>query len=109
MKLLTVDTEEKRYNDCYLKVKNVGHEDSLLVELYSKSEGFIALLSNPGIRTTAQDEGLLCTTNYPWAMKFLTENNFAETLAFAETLFERRYLHVKYNREKMKEYEEKEE
>ena len=52
MKLLTVDTEEKRYNDCYLKVKNVGHEDSLLVELYSKSEGFIALLSNPGIRTT---------------------------------------------------------
>ncbi len=109
MKLLTVDTGEKIYNDCYLKVKNCERENGLLVELYSKSEGFIALLSNPGLRTTAKDIGLICTTNYPWAMGFLAENNFAKTLAFAETFFGKKYIYVKFNREKMREYEEKEE
>lgn len=107
MKVFDVKTSYSEYKDCYLKAGKYVEDGSVAVELWNRYDGPIArvttCLCDPLLD---DDESYIDTNNCPWAVKLLEEKGFAKRTGRTRKSGYCEYPAMKFDRDKMREYEE---
>lgn len=106
MAVLEVKTNFGVYENCILQVAKYQADNSIAVEIWSCEEGPIARLTVClDDKSLGKDEAYVDTNNCPWAIDFLKEYGFAEETGKTKASGYCIYPMMKFNRDKMCEYE----
>ena len=107
MELLEVKTNFETFSDCFLKVGRYHTDKNLAIQLFSISEGLIAMLTiclcDPSLK---ENESYVDTNNYPWAVDFLERKGLAKLSDKIRLSGYCIYPVMEFNRENMKKFEE---
>lgn len=109
MGFLNVKTNYSVYKNCMLRLGRYMLDESLAVEIYNRQDGEIARLTtclcDP---TLPEDVAYVDTNNCPWAVTFLEENGLAEKTGKTKRSGYCVYPAMRFNREKIAQFEEEE-
>lgn len=107
MALLTLRTKYGTYTDCFLEVGRYQADNSLAVQLFSKTEGPIATLTVCLCDNhLKENESYVDTNNCPWVVDFLEGKELAKLSDKVRLSGYCVYPVMEFDREKLKEFEE---
>lgn len=104
---MRVRTEFRTYEGAYLKVGRYVSDDSLVIEIWNRSDGCIArltvCLSDPFLR---ENESYVDTNNCPWVLDFIREYQLGKESGYMKRSGYCNYPAVIFDMEQMKKYVE---
>lgn len=106
MASLEVKTSFGVYKNCVLQVAKYQADDSMAIEIWNSEEGPIARITVClEDKQLGSDEAYVDTNNCPWVLDFLKEYELAEETGVMRSSGYCIYPKMKFNRDKMREYE----
>lgn len=106
MKTVDVKTSYSVYTGCYLKVGRYVYGNSMALSIWNYQDGCIAVVTVclPDYQL-GENEAFVDENNRPWAVEFLEKHGFAKKTGRIGRSGYCEYPVMKFDRNKMKEYE----